>query len=47
VGSLIGADIIRLSKSFRELRAPMLSVGGAGVFDGVFISGVMAFVLAL
>ncbi|MCG2873064.1 MAG: DUF1614 domain-containing protein [Acidilobus sp.] len=47
VGSLIGADIIRLSKSFRELRAPMLSIGGAGVFDGVFISGVMAFVLAL
>jgi Protein of unknown function (DUF1614). len=25
----------------------MLSVGGAGVFDGVFISGVMAFILAL
>ncbi len=47
IGSLIGADVLRLSRSVRDLRAPLLSIGGAGVFDGVFLSGVLAFVLAL
>ncbi len=47
IGSLLGADVFRLSRSIRQLRAPLLSIGGAGVFDGVFLSGVLAFVLAL
>ncbi len=47
IGSLIGADVLRLSRSLSELKAPMLSIGGAGIFDGVFLSGILAFVLAL
>lgn len=47
IGSLLGADVLRLSRSIRELKAPMLSIGGAGVFDGVFLSGVLAFVLTI
>ncbi len=47
LGSLLGADVLRLSRSYKELSASVLSIGGAGVFDGVFISGVLAFLLAL
>ncbi len=47
IGSLLGADVIRLARSYRNLTASVLSIGGAGVFDGVFISGVLAFILAL
>ncbi|MGC9072046.1 MAG: DUF1614 domain-containing protein [Acidilobus sp.] len=47
IGSLLGADVFRLSRSVRELKAPMLSIGGAGMFDGVFLSGILAFALAL
>lgn len=47
LGSLLGADVIRLSRSYRNLTATVLSIGGAGVFDGVFMSGVLAFLLAI
>jgi uncharacterized membrane protein len=45
LGVLIGADIIRL-KDIRHLGAPIASIGGAGSFDGIFITGFIAVLLA-
>jgi len=45
LGTLIGADILHLDK-LRELRAPVASIGGAGTFDGIFLTGVLAVLLA-
>lgn len=45
LGVLIGADLIRL-KDIRKLGVPIASIGGAGTFDGVFISGLVAVLLA-
>jgi uncharacterized membrane protein len=44
LGTLVGADLLNLSK-IPKLGAPMVSIGGAGVFDGVYITGVMAILL--
>lgn len=46
LGSLIGADLMNLR---RILRAParLVSIGGAGVFDGIYLSGITAGLLAL
>jgi uncharacterized membrane protein len=45
IGVLIGADLLRF-KDIRRLGAPFASVGGAGSFDGIFISGLLAVLLA-
>ena len=45
LGVLIGADLLRL-KDIRKLCAPVASIGGAGSFDGVFITGLVAVLLA-
>ncbi len=45
LGCLLGADIFNLP-IINELRAPIASIGGAGTFDGVFVSGVIAVLLA-
>jgi uncharacterized membrane protein len=45
MGTLIGADLLNLSR-VTELGAPMLSIGGAGTFDGVFLTGIIAGLLA-
>lgn len=45
LGTLIGADIASLSK-LRDLGAPVASIGGAGTFDGVFLTGIVAVLLA-
>jgi uncharacterized membrane protein len=45
LGTLIGADIANLPR-IRELASPMVSIGGAGTFDGVFLSGIIAAFLA-
>ena len=45
LGVLIGADLIRL-KDIRNLGTPFASIGGAGTFDGVFITGLVAVLLA-
>lgn len=45
LGVLIGADLIRL-KDLRGLGAPFASIGGAGTLDGVFITGLVAVLLA-
>jgi uncharacterized membrane protein len=45
VGTLIGADLLNLDK-LRGLGAPVASIGGAGTFDGIFLSKVLAVLLA-
>ena len=45
LGTLIGADLLNLHRITR-LGAPVASIGGAGTFDGVFLSGVIAVLIA-
>jgi len=45
LGTLIGADLLNLG-ALRELGAPVASIGGAGTFDGVFLTGIIAVLLA-
>lgn len=45
IGVLTGADLFRL-KDVRQLGAPIASIGGAGTFDGIFITGIVAVLLA-
>ena len=45
LGTLIGADILNLPR-IQELGAPLVSIGGAGTFDGIFLSGIIAAFLA-
>jgi len=40
-GVLVGADLLRLP-DVRRLAVPVASIGGAGTFDGIFITGVLA-----
>ncbi|MGB9793710.1 DUF1614 domain-containing protein [Caldisericum exile] len=44
LGTLIGADILNLNKVF-ELGAPVVSIGGAGTFDGIFLTGILSTLL--
>ncbi|HPJ29980.1 MAG TPA: DUF1614 domain-containing protein [Methanothrix sp.] len=41
LGTLIGADLLNL-KRISDLGAPVASIGGAGTFDGIFMTGVIA-----
>lgn len=41
VGTLIGADLLNLDK-IQGLGAPVASIGGAGTFDGIFLTGLLA-----
>jgi uncharacterized membrane protein len=45
VGCLLGADLLNLRKIV-GLGAPVASIGGAGTFDGVFLTGILAVFLA-
>jgi len=45
MGTLIGGDLLHVSK-VRSLAAPVASIGGAGTFDGVFLTGIIAVLLA-
>lgn len=45
IGTLVGADLLNLDK-VRGLAAPVASIGGAGTFDGVFLVGIVAVLLA-
>ena len=44
MGALVGADLTNLG-GITKLGAPMVSIGGAGTFDGVFLTGVIAVLL--
>jgi uncharacterized membrane protein len=45
LGCLVGADLLNLGK-VQGLGAPVASIGGAGTFDGIFLTGVLAVLLA-
>ena len=45
IGTLVGADLTHLGWA-RRMEAPVVSIGGAGTFDGVFVSGVLAVLLS-
>src|SRR4051812_48762130 len=45
MGTLVGADLMNLDK-IGSLGAPVASIGGAGTFDGVFLTGILAVLLA-
>lgn len=45
LGVLIGADLMRL-KDILKLGSPFASIGGAGTLDGVFLTGIIAVLLA-
>ena len=45
LGTLIGADLMNLGR-IQGLGAPVASIGGAGTFDGVFLTGIVAVLLA-
>lgn len=44
LGVLIGADLLRL-KDVRQLATPTAAIGGAGTFDGIFLTGLVAVLL--
>ena len=44
LGVIIGADIFRI-KDVKKLGTPFASIGGAGTFDGIFITGLIAVLL--
>ena len=45
LGTLIGADLTNLDK-ISDLGAPVASIGGAGTFDGIFVTAILAVLLA-
>lgn len=45
LGTLVGADLLNLGR-IRGLGAPVASIGGAGKFDGIFLTGIVAVLLA-
>jgi uncharacterized membrane protein len=44
LGALVGADLTNL-RGITKLGAPVASIGGAGTFDGVFLTGLVAVLL--
>ncbi len=44
LGTLIGADLLNLG-NLQSLGAPVASIGGAGTFDGIFLTGIIAVLL--
>lgn len=45
LGPLLGADLLNLRR-VSQFAAPMISIGGAGTFDGIVLSGLLAAFLA-
>ena len=45
LGTLIGADLTNFDK-VRDLGAPDATIGGAGTFDGIFLTAILAVLLA-
>jgi uncharacterized membrane protein len=45
LGTLVGADLLNLDK-VQGLGAPVASIGGAGTFDGIFVTGILAVLIA-
>ncbi|YCI06005.1 DUF1614 domain-containing protein (plasmid) [Ensifer sp. D2-11] len=45
LGTLVGADLLNLG-NLQGLGAPVASIGGAGTFDGVFVTAILAVLIA-
>jgi uncharacterized membrane protein len=45
-GSLIGADLLNLKKNPRSRGVPVAFIGGAGTFDGIFLTSIISVILA-
>jgi uncharacterized membrane protein len=45
LGTLIGADLLNIY-NVQGLGAPVASIGGAGTFDGIFLTGIVAVLLS-
>ena len=45
LGVLIGADLFRL-REIKRMGVSIAAIGGAGTFDGIFITGIVAVILA-
>ncbi|MCX8182454.1 MAG: DUF1614 domain-containing protein [Candidatus Methanomethyliaceae archaeon] len=45
IGTLLGADLFH-KNDFKKLGASSVSIGGAGTFDGIFLTGLIALLLA-
>ena len=45
-GALLGADVANLPRCLRDPAASMISIGGAGTFDGIYLGGLGALLLA-
>lgn len=45
LSTLLGADILNIKKVIRSMRG-YVSIGGAGVFDGIYITGLTSLILA-
>ncbi|HKJ71535.1 MAG TPA: DUF1614 domain-containing protein [Gammaproteobacteria bacterium] len=45
LGVLVGADLLRIG-DIRRMGTPLASIGGAGTFDGIYITGIVAVLLA-
>ncbi len=46
LGTLIGADLLNLRR-VEGVGAPVVSIGGAGTFDGVYLTGLISVLLVL
>jgi uncharacterized membrane protein len=44
LGTLIGADLMNLER-IRDVGAPAVSIGGAGTFDGIYLTGIVSVLL--
>jgi len=45
LGTLLGADILHLITDWSRIRAQIVSIGGAGTFDGIYLTGVISTIL--
>ena len=45
LGTIIGADLLHI-RTIRKLGADLVSIGGAGTFDGILLTGIAATILA-
>jgi uncharacterized membrane protein len=45
MGTLVGADLLNLG-AIQRMGAPVASIGGAGTFDGIFMTGIVAVLIA-
>jgi len=45
IGVLLGGDVLNLAK-VTQYKSEMLSIGGAGTFDGIFLTGIISVLLS-